>query len=520
MNNPERSHSAWERSTTRRILIRLTDKRVTRRFVFVLAATLTILVFLYTFENWRGKRAWRAYKEELRAKGIILEFAALLPASIPSQSNFAATPFFADVFHGKPSPNNVTNRWPNLFENARTQVRRLRPRNRDNERDVVDLVAWQNALRAQLDPTANALTAETSEGGRRKAAQDILAALKVYGPVLEELREASARPQSRYLVQYEVENPWGVMVPHLGLIKQIQEVLQVRASAELAAGDKSAAFDDLQLQLRLVESLDSEPFLISHLVQIAVLQIALNTLWEGMAQWSDTQLELVQARLARLNLVAGLRKACAAEQSAAVVFVDLLQRDKYRSEMVRALLPETPRSEQFVISVYPTGWFEFERRNYVEMFQNSLVSPVQASSRVIDVAAAKAGELSVRRDLSHPIQVFLKHRYLARMLMPALGNAQSKTAQGQAAANQATIACALERYRRAHSKVPQRLDELTPKFLRDIPNDPVNGGPMRYKPGRIYSLGWDEQDDGGVPGKTLFASEGDWVWMVRSEELQ
>ena len=29
----------------------------------------------------------------------------------------------------------------------------------------------------------------------------------------------------------------------------------------------------------------------------------------------------------------------------------------------------------------------------------------------------------------------------------------------------------------------------------------------------LYSVGWNEKDDGGVPGKTRFdESEGDWVW--------
>ena len=490
-----------------------------QRGVFALAVLLSVTMFFYTLENWRGKRAWRAYSDQLKAKGVVLEFGALLPAAIPSQSNFAATPFLADIFQGKPSPNNITNRWPSFFESARNRLQESLPVRGGNERERIDLAAWQMALRAQSRGATNGLvTQETGDETRRKAAREVLAALEVYTPVIEELREASIRPQSRYLVHYEVDNPWGVLVPHLNVIKQVQQLLQVKAGAELALGDAGRAFEDIQLQLRLVESLDSEPFLISHLVQIALLQIALNALWEGMEQWSDTQLEIVQARLTRMNLVAGLRKACAAEQAAAVVFVDLLQRDKHRSKMVRALVPETPRGEQFIVGVYPTGWFEFERRNYVEMFQNYLLSPLQASSRVIDVAAAKVGELSVRRDLSHPIQVFLKHRYLARLLLPAVGNVQTKTAQGQAAANQAIIACALERYRRVHGTVPQRLIELTPQFLSDLPTDPVNGGPMKYKPGRIYSFGWDERDDGGIPGKTLFALQGDWVWTVRTAQ--
>ncbi len=29
---------------------------------------------------------------------------------------------------------------------------------------------------------------------------------------------------------------------------------------------------------------------------------------------------------------------------------------------------------------------------------------------------------------------------------------------------------------------------------------------------QLYSVGWDEKDDGGVAGKALFDEKGDWVW--------
>ena len=46
----------------------------------------------------------------------------------------------------------------------------------------------------------------------------------------------------------------------------------------------------------------------------------------------------------------------------------------------------------------------------------------------------------------------------------------------------------------------------------------LTGEPYKYRrtdDGRfvLYSVGWDEKDDGGVPGKTLFdEKQGDWVW--------
>jgi len=90
---------------------------------------------------------------------------------------------------------------------------------------------------------------------------------------------------------------------------------------------------------------------------------------------------------------------------------------------------------------------------------------------------------------------------------------------GQTVADQAAIACALERYRLANGQFPENLEALVPRFISQLPHDVITGGPYKYrlmKDGAIRTLfrGWNEKDDGGVPGKTLFdEKEGDWVWQ-------
>ena len=86
-------------------------------------------------------------------------------------------------------------------------------------------------------------------------------------------------------------------------------------------------------------------------------------------------------------------------------------------------------------------------------------------------------------------------------------------------ANEALIACALERYRLAHGQYPEALDALIPQFIEKVPHDLIGGQPLKYRnTGErflLYSIGWNERDDGGVPGKTI--PEGDWVWEQWAE---
>lgn len=71
---------------------------------------------------------------------------------------------------------------------------------------------------------------------------------------------------------------------------------------------------------------------------------------------------------------------------------------------------------------------------------------------------------------------------------------------------------AMERYRLEHGDWPQALGSLVPKFLGEIPIDPMDGKSIRFDPKRrlIYSVGLNLVDDGGMapdmPG-TLRSSE-------------
>ena len=121
--------------------------------------------------------------------------------------------------------------------------------------------------------------------------------------------------------------------------------------------------------------------------------------------------------------------------------------------------------------------------------------------------------------------LFRSHRspydFLSGMLLPALGRAAEKCAQSQSSVDLARVACALERYRLANGQFPDTLAALAPKFIDSLPHDLINGQPLKYRrpdDGQfvLYSVGWNETDDGGTVGLTKYGNpdwnKGDWVW--------
>ena len=92
----------------------------------------------------------------------------------------------------------------------------------------------------------------------------------------------------------------------------------------------------------------------------------------------------------------------------------------------------------------------------------------------------------------------------------------------QTSIDEACIACALERYHLAHGAYPETLDALAPQYMQTIPCDIINGKPLHYRrtdDGKflLYSVGWNEIDDGGQPSPrnghgAVDYTAGDWVW--------
>jgi len=122
--------------------------------------------------------------------------------------------------------------------------------------------------------------------------------------------------------------------------------------------------------------------------------------------------------------------------------------------------------------------------------------------------------LDVKTKLEHHSMFHL----LADIAIPNYSKAFQTVAYNQTRVNQAQIACALERYYLANKSYPKALDALVPQFIEKIPYDIIGGEPLHYRrtnDGKflLYSIGWNETDDDGLPGTLADVKRGDWVWQ-------
>jgi hypothetical protein len=85
-------------------------------------------------------------------------------------------------------------------------------------------------------------------------------------------------------------------------------------------GPAAQALEDVKLLLRVNDCVREQPFLISHLVRIAIMSIALQPIYEGLAQhsWSDAQLAELEQVLSRQDYLADYEFAMRGEKATAI----------------------------------------------------------------------------------------------------------------------------------------------------------------------------------------------------------
>src|SRR5438045_4115675 len=85
----------------RRFFRWLFSGRGARRILITLAWGLTGIALIYAEENWRGRHAWRKYRDDLLARGEQLDLQAYIPKPVPEDQNFASTAFVRAWFNRK-----------------------------------------------------------------------------------------------------------------------------------------------------------------------------------------------------------------------------------------------------------------------------------------------------------------------------------------------------------------------------------------------------------------------------------
>ena len=502
------------------------NSSILRRGLIGLAWGVTLIALFYGISAWHGRRAWNAYRTDYEAHVASLDIKTYVPQEIPDAENFAAIPLVRSWF------DRADTNWAfgkDHFSRVvpASDVSLLCVRGGDQPH-FCDLVAWRDAFAAADEvegPVTNrVLSGQFDARSRAQAAPAVLEALKDDDAVWDQFRQASTRAGARYPIEYNWDDPWAIRLPHLAKLKQSCVRLELKACAELALNQSTNALADIKLAMYLADTLRDEPFLISWLVRIVSIQATIGPVWEGLAEhrWSDAQLQELQSCFEHYGFAAGLEPCLHGERAAGVMTLDLIGRRDlpYLSE-----LSESARTPTLIARFAPSSWRDREKLEYCRLFDLLFKGTWDLPARRFSPSQVVSNSTAVQASISSGFQAMLHHRLIARMLLPTLARTPFKAATAQTATDQATIACALERYRLANGQFPAESGALSPKYLAALPNDVITGQPYEYQrtgDGQftLNSVGGDDKNVGGTAGQGLLnqlsqwfaVSKGDWTW--------
>ena len=514
-----------------------------KRFIFGLACLVTLIALFYAVENFRGKRAWENYQRAGQAKGEKFDIASVAPQPVLDDQNFAMQPIWVEEISGmmgmekartwygeKVSAIGYTNPVRSLELSIELYGQRREQTNHTGNWQIAektDLSAWQSYYRNLATITNFFPTADEPQN----PATDVLLALSRYDAAIEELRTISKLPHARFPLCYNDENPAMILLPHLASLKGCTIALRLRATAELQSNQSDRALDDIKLMSRLNDAVRVEPFLISHLVCIALLKLELQPIWEGLAdhKWNDAQLTALDAELKKFDFLATYHLAMRGESAFGCGIIDYLRRNRREFASMRwdfddINVPPPSHSQTFGAYAAPSGWFDQNKITICQIHADYYSRIINLQKRTYDASITTNANETCGKQLAgfHP------YNWFPGRLLPGLLSSAKKFVQAQAATDHANIAISLERYYLAHKQYPETLDALVPQFITKLPHDVVNGQPLKYRRTEtggfiLYSVGWNEKDDGGTvvmtSGKTpsVDMTKGDWVWASEAK---
>ena len=495
--------------------------------LFGLACLFTVIALFYAEEDWRGWHAWNQFKKEWEAKGEHFDFASVIPPPVPDNQKFALTPVVASSYEYcfdkkghevMPRNTNVVDRLSMITWRDNHWTHQPKSENWQTAQRT-DLKAWQEFFRSPPPTNSVETNSYPIAPQPQTPVADILLALSKYDSAIAEIRAASQLPYARFPLTYDKAAPFNILLPHLAAAKSCAQTVSLRALAELQSGQTKKAEEDVKLSLYLAGSLRAEPFLISQLVRLAMVQVTLQPVYEGLAehQWSDAQLVALEVELTKLDLLADYKLSMRGEMGChdgAIGFMVRNRREIFN--LVDSNNNNTP--PPFLGLLIPSGWFYQNQFRCDRIIVEQYIPLADMNMKTISPAAVRHADEVLRAETKKttPFNIFEK------MLMPAIGPAVKKFAHGQTSVNLARTAIALERYRLAHGEFPEALDALAPQFIAKVPHDVIGGQPLKYRRTNdrqfvLYSIGWNEKDDGGVTGHRNGGTapnfeSGDWVW--------
>ena len=354
------------------------------------------------------------------------------------------------------------------------------------------------------DALNKVLDGETLDKNERAKVKELISGNK---PSFERFKEVVKRPYFKYEMNWD-QHAYSFRIPNAIKLIQFMRYYSMDAFFKAEDGKHNDAVDQCLRWLAFAEKLSNEPFLIVHLIRLAVIREPLTLLNRMISsrKLDDETLYKILNSLETETLQQGLIRCFESEGAAMYdLFTRILEGD-YDAKEFREIGP----------AVY---------KFLVWLFRPVVKADMMYSMNVFDDMVKTARMpyhefFKVRESYFEKVYDIPRCYVFSRLLIPSAEATYLKKASIEAKILAAKAGLACKIYKNRHGTFPEELSQLVPDILSEAPIDPFSGKPLIYRrtPSGfiVYSVGSNGKDDGGIETrqitKIVAEKDDDWVW--------
>jgi hypothetical protein len=439
-------------------------RRLRRKWWFWLGlsgGTLALLMVLTLYAEWKITRA--------RGEARLAEAVAKLDADDP---NWRAADLCAVRNAGLPPPE----------ENSAFQAQR----------------AYELIPKSFHDWAKNETWSAGLQPGRLPHGEDIGELTAVYkdcDKALAVARNLRQLPHGGHPLVFAEPNPWDTIIQKTQNLRTVGTLLDLDVIALSYQRRPNEALQSAHAILNTGRAVGDEPFLISQLVRIALVNIAKRAT-ERTLSWGEPTAGLaeLQAAFAEELAVPRLSYGFRGERAVFVMLAENMDNGRlWANELPgrRAGGSVEDRLMQVIIRKYLPD----QQATAIDLFGQMLDASKQTGS---------ARKAAFDRIQLPPLQLSVRHldTLLVDLLMPAFEKVATADTRTRALIGTTITALACERCRKKFGSWPHSLEAIPKGILPTIPSDPYTDGPLLYRltdeGAVVYAAGPDRIDDGGT----------------------
>ncbi len=406
--------------------------------------------------------------ETVRAEGLPLTFAELDKWYVtpPASENAATVLQEAFALYAKPAPG------------AHRSIGR-----REGERSRLPIIGS-----AELPPVSEPLPDDIKASVAEVLAKNE-AALKL-------LHKGASMTACRFPI--DLTQGFGVHLTHLNKFREGANLLSLEMLLRAENGQTELAIESACSCFGLARSLVNEPVLISQLVRLYCQMTAARGLDRVLTRviLTNEQLARLESALTQAENMEGLTRAYVSDRCKVLVGYDIARKEMsvpVRFWPTREELRQLTWRDAYY---FPAIRMEARRRATSGLFELEVLTSIE-----LRTACIRASQLPFPEQISLAKQIVSREMSSSVFLMmPASTGCMLKQAKCVALMRVVRAALAVERYRLATARLPDKL-------IDSAPLDPFTGQPLRYKMLAkgyvVYSVGEDGKDDDGDEKKDI-----------------